>query len=95
MAEKTSRNWTIRVSSKAEKYFIKLNKSTKDNIRSELTLLSTYEKPLQHPDAKPLLDPLKGMNRLRVGKYRVVFALLEKERIISVVNIAPRGDVYK
>ena len=95
MAEKISQSWTIRVSSKAEKYFTKLSKSTKDSIRAELTLLSAYENPLQHPDARPLLGPLKGMHRLRVGKYRVVFAVLEKERIIAVVNIAPRGDVYK
>lgn len=95
MAEKTSRNWTIKVSSKAEKYLIKLAKSTKESIKAELTRLSTYENPLQHPDARPLVGPLKGMNRLRVGKYRVIFALLEKERIVAVVNIAPRGDVYK
>jgi mRNA interferase RelE/StbE len=93
--EKISRNWTIRVSSKAEKYLVKLSKSTKDSIKAELTALSTYEKPLQHPDAKPLLGPLKGMNRLKAGKYRIVFTVLEKERIISVVNIAPHGDVYK
>ena len=95
MAEKISRSWTIRVSSKAEKYFNKLGTPTEDSIRTELKLLSTYENPLQHPDAKPLLRPLKGMNRLRVGGYRIVFAVMEKERIISVVNIAPRGDVYK
>ena len=88
-------NWTIKVSSKAEKYLNKLGKPTKDSIRTELGLLFTYENPLQHPDAKPLLEPLKGMNRLRVGGYRIVFAVIEKERIISVVNIAPRGDVYK
>ena len=95
MVEKISRNWTIRVSSKSEKHLAKLRKSTKDSIKAELAVLSTYEKPLQHPDAKPLLGPLKGMNRLRVGKYRVIFSILEKERIIAVVNIAPRGDVYK
>jgi mRNA interferase RelE/StbE len=95
VVEKISWNWTIRVSSKAEKYFAKLRKSTKDSIKAELAPLSTYEKPLQHPDARPLLGPLKGMSRLRVGKYRVIFSVLEKERIIAVVNIAPRGDVYK
>lgn len=95
MAEKISRNWTVKVSSKAEKHFTKLDKSTKKSIKKGLALLSACENPLQHQDAKPLLGPLKGMNRLRVGKYRVIFAILEKERIIAVVNIAPRGDVYK
>ncbi len=95
MAEKSSQSWTIRVSSKAGKYLTKLSPSTKNAVKAELTLLSTYENPLQHPDARPLLGPLKGMNRLRVGKYRVIFAVLEKQRTIAVVNIAPRGDAYK
>jgi mRNA interferase RelE/StbE len=95
VAEKNSQNWTIRVSSKAGKYFTKLSASTKNAVKAELTLLSSYESPLQHPDARPLLGPFKGMHRLRVGKYRVIFAVLEKQRIIAVVNIAPRGDVYK
>ena len=90
-----SRNRTIRASSKAEKHLAKLGKSTKDSIKAELALLSTYEKPLQHPDAKPLLGPLKGINRLRVGKYRVIFSILEKERIIAVVNNASRADAKK
>jgi mRNA-degrading endonuclease RelE of RelBE toxin-antitoxin system len=90
-----SRNRTIRASSKAEKHLAKLGKSTKDSIKAELALLSAYEKPLQHPDAKPLLGPLKGINRLRVGKYRVIFSILEKERIIAVVNNASRADAKK
>ena len=95
MAEKTSQNWTVRVSTKAGNYFNKLGKPTKDSIRAELKALAAYKHPLEHPDAKPLLGPLKGLSRLRVGEYRVVFGLLKKERIISVVNIGPRGDIYK
>jgi mRNA interferase RelE/StbE len=95
VAEKISQNWTIKVSSKTEKYLNKLGKPMKDRIRTELGLLSSYKNPLQNPDAKPLLGPLKGMNRLRVGGYRVVFAVMEKERVIAVVNIAPRGDINK
>ena len=95
MAEKSSQSWTIRVSSKAEKYFAKLGASTKSAIKTELTLLSSHENPLQHPDARPLVGPFKGMYRLRVGKYRVIFTMLATERIIAVVNIAPRGDAYK
>ena len=95
MVEKTSQNWTIRISTKAGNYFSKFGKPTKDSIRAELTALAAYKNPLEHPEAKPLLGPFKGLSRLRVGGYRVVFGLLKKERIISVVNIAPRGDVYR
>ena len=33
--------------------------------------------------------------RLRVGKYRVIYRLLEAEIVIDVIKIAPRGDAYK
>ncbi len=95
MVEKTSQNWTTRISTKAGNYLNKLGKPTRDSIRAELTALAGYKNPLEHPNAKPLLGPFEGLSRLRAGGYRVVFGLLKKERIISVVNIAPRGDVYK
>ena len=38
---------------------------------------------------------LQGFCRLRIGEYRIIFRVLEEERIIAVVNFHPRGDVYK
>jgi mRNA-degrading endonuclease RelE of RelBE toxin-antitoxin system len=95
VAEKTSQSWAIRVSTKAESYFNKLGKPTKAAVKAKLRALSTYANPLRHPDTKALEGPFKGLNRLRVGKYRFIFELLSKERIISVVNIAPRGNAYR
>ena len=95
MAEKTSHDWTVKVSSKAEKYFLKLGKPTRKRFTTELMSLCTYEDPSQHPDVRPLVGPLKGFHRLRIAGYRIVFQLLKEKRTIAVVNIAPRGDVYK
>lgn len=85
----------MRVSSRAEKYFHKLSKPARERFKKELLSLSTHEDPLQHPDVEPLLGPLRGFHRLRVGGYRIVFKVIKEERIIAVVNIAPRGGVYK
>ncbi len=87
-------NWTVKVSSKAEKYFSKLDKKTRTRVIKTLAELSGHDNPLDHGDAKPLTGELKGFFRLRVGDYRIVFSILEKEHIIAVVNIAPRGNVY-
>jgi len=33
--------------------------------------------------------------RLRVGNYRIVFSKDDENLIISIIKIAPRGEVYK
>lgn len=87
-------SWTIRVSSNAEKYYRKLDRKLRKRIKNALVTLSQYEKPLEHPQVKPLTGNLKGFYRLRIGNYRIIFGLLEESKIIAVVNIFPRGDAY-
>jgi mRNA interferase RelE/StbE len=87
-------NWTIKLSSDVEKYYQRLDKNLRKRIKKGLLALSEYEKPLEHPQVKAQTADLKGFYRLRVGNYRVIFALLEKEKIIAVVNIFPRGNSY-
>jgi mRNA interferase RelE/StbE len=33
--------------------------------------------------------------RLRVGEYRIVYEILQGELVVLVVNVAPRGEIYK
>ena len=87
-------NWIVKVSSKAGNYLGKLDTKTKTRIFQALKELSCNENPLDHGSVKPLTGKLRGFFRLRVGDYRIVFSILRKERIIAVVNIAPRGNVY-
>ena len=87
-------NWTIKISSNAERYFKKLDKNLKKRVKERLLELAKYENPIEHPQVRPLAGDLKSFYRLRIGNYRVIFSLLEKERIIAVVNIFPRGNGY-
>lgn len=87
--------WQVKLSAKAEKYYKKLDKKMRNRVRQALEELSTFENPIEHQDVKPLTGELKGFYRLRIGDFRIVFALLCDIRIIAVVNFAPRGDVYK
>lgn len=52
------------------------------------------EKLILNPQlfGKPLQFSLKGLRRLRVGDYRVVFLLTDKE--IFIILIAHRSKVY-
>lgn len=88
-------NWTVKLSSKAEKYYLRLDTDIRGRIKRELVTLSEHENPLQHAQVKPLVGELRGFCRLRVGPYRVIFSLLKDEHTIAVVNIVPRGEAYR
>ena len=87
--------WKVKFSSQAEKYYYKLPAKIREHIKNELTNLSDLPFQLSHPEVKSLIGKLKGFYRLRVGKYRIIFGVLIDEKIIAVVNVYPRGDVYK
>jgi mRNA interferase RelE/StbE len=87
--------WQVRLSSTAERYYDRLTTQTRQRVRKELEELSNLENPLGHQSVKRLTGALQGFCRLRVGKYRIVFAIIAETRTIAVVNIAPRGNVYK
>ena len=87
-------SWSIKVSSIAEKYFKKLDKKRRRKIKEKLLALSRQQNPLENTQVKALTGELKGFYRLRIGDYRIIFALLEEEKVIAVVNIFPRGNAY-
>jgi mRNA interferase RelE/StbE len=87
-------SWSIKVSSIAEKYFKKLDKKRRRKVKEKLLALSRQQNPLENIQVKALTGELKGFYRLRVGDYRIIFALLEEEKVIAVVNIFPRGNAY-
>ncbi len=43
---------------------------------------------------KPLQYSLRGLRRLRVGDYRVIFQIEEKSKTVLVVKIGHRKEVY-
>jgi mRNA interferase RelE/StbE len=87
--------WEIKLSSKAEKYYKKLDNVTRKRTTEALKELAAFANPVEHHDVKPLTGDLRGFYRLRLGDYRIVFAILRGIQTIAVVNFAPRGDVYK
>ena len=61
-------------------------------VRDELDKLA------QNPGSRDIdVKPLRGRPgfRIRVGPWRVIFEQNEETRIIDVLRIGPRGDIYK
>ncbi|MDO4197851.1 MAG: type II toxin-antitoxin system mRNA interferase toxin, RelE/StbE family [Erysipelotrichaceae bacterium] len=82
--------------SKDSKKFIKANKYTGARfmmVFSELSqdFISTFRKY----DIERLKGGYKDFYRLRIGKYRAVFRVVEDTLVIYVITIDSRGDVYK
>ncbi len=65
-----------------------MRKSIKTAIEERLMLDSIgFGKPLQYS--------LKGYRRLRVGDYRIVYRIEADEKVVYIVAIKHRKDVYE
>ncbi|MCL1935286.1 MAG: type II toxin-antitoxin system RelE/ParE family toxin [Defluviitaleaceae bacterium] len=83
----------IRYSKQATKILNSCGRNIKQNILNKI--LGLTENP-----PKGDIKPLKGSkteNRLRVGKYRVVYEYLSEYeiKILMINKIDSRGDIYK
>lgn len=85
-------NYKIEFSNRAYRYYEKLDKILKQRISNHLQLLSDNPR-------NPELDikKIKGYSslyRLRIGNYRIVYAIEDEVLVIVIVKIGPRGDIY-
>ncbi|MDZ4662874.1 MAG: type II toxin-antitoxin system RelE/ParE family toxin [Pseudomonadota bacterium] len=69
-----------------------ISKSNKEQIRKAIEKkLATN--PIEF--GKPLQYSLRGLRRLRVGDYRIIFQIEEKKKVVLVVKIGHRKEVYE
>ena len=87
-------SWKIEVKPTAEKYYLKLDKNTRNRIKKALQELEQEENPLLHRNVRPLTGQLHGDYRLRVGDWRLLFTPDKNKKIIYIYAILPRGDAY-
>ena len=80
----------IQYSKKALKELQNLPRPIAKRIVEKISLLQ--DKPFQQPIKKLSGQPYF---RLRVGDYRVIFAIVKKELVILVVKIGHRKNIYK
>ncbi|MBI2664066.1 type II toxin-antitoxin system RelE/ParE family toxin [Candidatus Woesearchaeota archaeon] len=80
--------YSIEFSASSEKFLRKLPKETSENILNKI--YSIRHEPFRY------LARLAGTNlwKLRIGKYRAELDILIKNRIIFVVRIGHRRNIY-
>jgi mRNA interferase RelE/StbE len=84
---------TLRVlwSSSAARRFRKLPPDVQARIAPRIEALAADPHP---PDAKPVHGAGRGVSRIRVGDYRVVYQVRGTEVVVLILTVGHRSDVY-
>jgi len=81
--------YDIQFTKRAEDFFKKLDKSIQEQIAKKIDNL------INNPRlGKPLLGDLKGQWSLRIGKYRAIYVIKNKELVILVLKLDLRKKSY-
>ncbi len=93
--------YTLEFDKKASKEVLSLDKSTQNFILDELEKFISnfdedYEKELlKLTKIKALQGEFKGLYRLKLRTYRVIYEKFENKLIILVLRVSHRKDVYR
>lgn len=84
----------VLIMKRAKRQLFRLPFDTQERIAEGIGLLG--QNP-QNPilDIKPLINDPQAQYRLRVGNYRIKFNRDDKIKVIAIIRIAHRKDVYK
>ena len=82
--------WKVKYQPQVLKTLKKLDKST------SIKILDYLEQVRENPKSfgKALIGNLRGFWRYRVGDYRIVCDMREKELVVLVVKIGHRSKIY-
>jgi mRNA interferase RelE/StbE len=83
--------WKVIIQEKEKRYLAKLPRRERERILDAMSGMTAD--PLAG-DVVKLKGNMEGY-RLRVGRWRILFAVDADEHKVIIVGIGPRGDVYK
>ncbi len=84
--------WRLEYASAARKA-IRAISDRRLRVRIEAALLRLREEP--RPAGVKRLAGQEGLLRIRVGDWRVLYEVREREVMVLVVRVGPRGEVYE
>ncbi|WP_066299349.1 type II toxin-antitoxin system RelE family toxin [Bacillus sp. FJAT-29937] len=84
--------YKLEFSKQSKKFIEKQDQTTKKRIRN--ILLSLAENPYSHSDTIKLTGYV-NVYRVRIGKYRILYKIIDDRLIVYVDGIDSRGQVYK
>ena len=85
--------WTVTWTKAAENYYKRMERAYQ--VRFQKAVQELEIDPIASKNVKRLHGELEGLYRFRVGRFRMVFRIIEEAREVRILAIASRGDVYK
>ena len=85
-------NYEVRLSNRAAKDLDKLNRDTQKRMVRRLEAIG--EAPLDGRLSEPLTNQ-GGLRKSRIGGWRMIFSVDDGNRVVNVVMIERRGQVYR
>lgn len=80
------------MSAAAVKGFDALPSHVRLAVKSRIDGLAKTSRP---PGSESLKGALKGLRKLRAGRYRICCAVDDEARVVKVVEIGHRRDIYR
>jgi mRNA interferase RelE/StbE len=84
-------HWQVIIHRKAEKIIKRLDGDILERIRRAIRSLANDPRP---SDVKKLAG-YDNLYRIRVGDWRIVYAIEDDRLIVLVLEISPRGSAYR
>jgi mRNA interferase RelE/StbE len=85
-------SYTLRIKDSAERALSRLPKAQRRRIDEEILSLCENPRP---SGAIPLKGSGKGLWRVRVGDWRIVYQIRDVELVVLVIMVAHRREVYR
>lgn len=85
--------YRVELASAPRRFYAKANRPLAMKLARCLEQLESD--PRHHNNVKALRGPFAGRYRFRVGDWRVIFRVDEKARVVYVLDIAHRSEVYE
>ncbi len=87
------KNYSIHLSSQAQKDLKKLPLKTKQRIIQKIQGLAEFETP--STQQKALVGSDVADFRLRVGDYRILYDLYHEQKIVYILRVGHRREIYR
>jgi mRNA interferase RelE/StbE len=84
--------YKVVISRSAEKDLSKLSKKVLLPISNAIDALEVNPRP---PGCKKLKGATENLWRIRVGDYRIIYAIADEVRIVDVRKVGHRKDIYE
>lgn len=85
--------WLIKIKTSAKREIKKFDKPLQKEIAQFLHLIESSIDPRQH--LSPYTGPLAGYWKKRIGDYRLILDVQDKQVTIEVIKAGHRSKVYK